>query len=293
MVGSPGFEPGSRAPEALSSVDWDGFEDWLLKSHGKDTAKLIMRYAMRYYWILWSPEKAGVLLGESKGIRRNTMIALANLSKYLGVYESWKNIVKNYGLKWEKRTGLETVMSLLNMNLDGVVEWLLTALKKLPENYGVVLAFQALTGLRPSEAVESCRLIKIDLENYLNRDLMALEHWKYPKVFLRRTKNTYISFVDEDLINPVLNAARIPPKAAIKSALRKRRMPQRMIDLRRLYATTLRNAGIPRESIDFLQGRVGQSVFMMYYYKPYLLELREKVQNALKPIEKRILKEIT
>ena len=170
VVGSPGFEPGSRTPEALSSVDWDGFEDWLLKSHGKDTAKLIMRYAMRYYWILWNPEKAGVLLGESKGIRRNTMIALANLSKYLGVYGSWKNIVKNYGFKWEKRTGLETVASLLNMNLKEVDEWLLTALRKLPEDYRVVLAFQALTGLRPSEAVESCRLVRRDLENYLNRE---------------------------------------------------------------------------------------------------------------------------
>jgi len=286
VVGSPGFEPGSRTPEALN---WDGFEEWLLKSHGKDTARLIMRYARRYYWILWSPEKAGVLLGESKGIRRNTMIALSNLSKYLGVYESWKTIVKNYGLKWEKRTGLETVLSLLTVNLEGIIEWLLMALRDLPRDYRVVLVFQALTGLRPSEAVESCRLVRSDLENYLNRDLMALEHWRYPEIFLRRTKNTYISFVDEDLINPVLEAARIPPKAAIKSALRKRRMPQRMIDLRRLYATTLRNAGIPRESIDFLQGRVGQSVFMMYYYKPYLLELRKKVQDALKPLRSKIL----
>ena len=212
------------------------------------------------------------------------------MSKYPEVYESWKSIVKNYGFKWEKRTGLETVMNLLNMNLEDVVAWLLTALKKLRRNYGAVLAFQVLTGLRPSEAVESCRLIKIDLKNYLNKDLMALEHWKYPKIFLRRTKNAYISFVDENLISLVLESERIPPKAAIKSALRKRELPQRMIDLRRLYATTLRNAGIPRESIDLMQGRISQNVFMMYYYKPYLIQLKEKVREALKPLETKILK---
>jgi len=31
--------------------------------------------------------------------------------------------VKNYGFKWEKRTGLETVMNLLNINLEDVVAW--------------------------------------------------------------------------------------------------------------------------------------------------------------------------
>ena len=231
-----------------------------------------------------------MLFGESKNVRRSTMLALSNLSKYLGVYESWKKIVKNYGFKWEKRTGLETVMNLLNINLEDIVAWLLTALKKLRRNYGVVLAFQVLTGLRPSETVESCRLIKIDLKNYLNKDLMALEHWKYPKVFLRRTKNAYISFADENLISLVLESEKIPPKAAIKSALRERGLPQRMIDLRRLYATTLRNAGIPRESIDLLQGRISQNVFMMYYYKPYLIQLKEKVREALKPLETKILK---
>ena len=229
-----------------------------------------------------------MLFGESKNVRRSTMLALSNLSKYLGVYESWKKIVKNYGFKWEKRTGLETVMNLLNMNLEDVVAWLLMALKKLRRNYGAVLAYQVLTGLRPSEAVESCRLVRSDLKNYLNRELMALEHWKYPRVFLRRTKNAYISFADENLISLVLESEKIPPKAAIKSALRKRGLPQRMIDLRRLYATTLRNAGIPRESIDLLQGRISQNVFMMYYYKPHLIQLKRNVQKALKPLKERI-----
>ena len=54
--------------------------------------------------------------------------------------------------------------------------------------------------MRPSEAVESCRLVRSDLEAYLNREFMTLEHWKYPERFLRRSKNAYISFVDEEFI---------------------------------------------------------------------------------------------
>ena len=54
-----------------------------------------------------------------------------HLSKHPEVYESWKSIVKNYGFKWEKRTGLETVMNLLNINLEDVVAWVLMALKPL------------------------------------------------------------------------------------------------------------------------------------------------------------------
>ena len=290
MVGSPGFEPGSREPKSppLIPIDWEGFERWLLKSHSENTVDLILRYARGYGWILWKPEKAGVLHGLSQAKRRNVMAAMACLSKYLGCYGYWRRLVKEAGLKWGKRSGLEAFLSILNSDMDGVVEWLLEAVQSLPGNYRVVLIFQALTGLRPSEAVESCRLVRSDLDGYLNRELMALEHWKYPEMFLRRSKNAYLSFVDEDLIRMVLEAGRIPPKTAIKSALRRQGLPMRMMDLRKLYATTLREAGIPREAIDLLQGRVSQNIFMMHYYKPYLKELRDKALKAIQSLKQRL-----
>jgi len=216
------------------------------------------------------------------------MASLASLSRFVGCYGYWRRLVKEAGLKWEKRTGLETVMSLFETNLTDILEWLLEAVRSLPEDYKAVLVFQALTGLRPGEVIESCRLVRSDLDGYLNRELMALEHWRYPERFLRRSKNAYLSFVDEDLIGMVLEAGRIPPKTAIKSALRKRGLPMRMMDLRKLYATTLREAGIPREAIDLLQGRVSQNIFMMHYYKPYLKELRTRVLEAIRSIKERL-----
>ncbi len=58
---------------------------------------------------------------------------------------------------------------------------------------GQVIKFATLTGLRPSEAVESVRLLNnsVDLvvdQRYYNEERQCLEHFRYPTIFLRRTK---------------------------------------------------------------------------------------------------------
>ncbi len=60
--------------------------------------------------------------------------------------------------------------------------------------------------------------------------------------------------------------------------------------LRKLYATTLRNKGIPSEVIDILQGRINSSIFLRFYYKPFLREIRDKVMEAIRPLERQILR---
>ncbi|MCW4046605.1 MAG: integrase, partial [Candidatus Bathyarchaeota archaeon] len=72
---------------------------------------------------------------------------------------------------------------------------------------------------------------------------------------------------------------------ALRSAIKKRGMKVRIKDLRKLYATTLRESGISEEVIDLLEGRIPQSIFLRHYYKPDLLRgIREKVLEAIKPI---------
>jgi len=82
------------------------------------------------------------------------MASLSSLSKFLGVYQYWKEIIKNSGLTWEKRTALETFMSILDDNIDDILEWLRNVVKKLPKEYSTVLVFTTLTGLRPTEGCE-------------------------------------------------------------------------------------------------------------------------------------------
>jgi hypothetical protein len=54
---------------------------------------------------------------------------------------------------------------------------------------GQIVKFAVLTGLRPSEAVESVRLLSLRSEiKYYNPERQALEHFRFPSVFLRKTK---------------------------------------------------------------------------------------------------------
>lgn len=71
-------------------------------------------------------------------------------------------------------------------------------------------------------------------------------------------------------------------------ALQQRNLRIRTKDLRHLYATRMREH-IPGEMIDLIQGRIGESVFLRYYYEPFLKEIREKVLKAAEPFTMKLL----
>jgi len=122
-----------------------------------------------------------------------------------------------------------------------------------------------------------------------------LEHFKFPKLFLRGSKNCYISFVSEDLLDLILETAKVFERdityAAMVWGIQKiAHLPVRMLQLRKLYATTLREKGITKEIIDLLQGRIGQSIFLRHYYKPYLRKVKAKVLKAIEPMTTDLIK---
>jgi hypothetical protein len=192
-----------------SKYVFNDFEQWLNKSHHHSTVRQLLKYAVEYHDVLAVPSKASEIMVLNRDKRRMVMSSLANLSKFLGKYEHWKMIVRNTGLKWEKRTSLEVVLDIMDARLSDTKEWLLKAVKTLSKQHATVLIFDALTGLRPSEAYQSCELItKLSecgkLEHYLNREMMMLEHFRYKDIFLRRCKNAYISFISPELLELVL-----------------------------------------------------------------------------------------
>ena len=226
--------------------------------------------------------------------RRLVMSSLSSLSKYLGLYDLWKNTIKEFGLKWDKPNPLSSILSLLNTNLDDTRKWLFSALEKLPKDAATTVSFIALTGLRIVEARNSISLVtKLSEQNklneYLDRDLMMLQHFRYPKIFLRKSKNAYISFISNDLLDLVLQYKPSLNHDDLKSRLRKRGLKIQLKYLRKMHGTLLRNQGIPSEFIDILHGRVNSSVFARCYYRPLLNEMRDKVTEAIKPLEKEIL----
>jgi len=304
-VGLPGFGPGSfpckahvlalREPKShkdlsKEGVDWLGFENWLRNRLDKAYAAKVRNYAKNYCYVLFEPSKASTLSNLSKCKRRNVMAALANLAKFLGAYGSWKEIVSEAGLHWQKTSHLEVFLSIFNTDMDDVKSWFKEASEKLPKKYSVALMFAVATGLRPNEACKSISLLSElaeadKLGEYLNAQYGMLEHFRFPNLFIRGCKNCYISFVPEELLKTILAVKPKVKANGLRSAIEKVGLKVRIKDLRKLFATTLRENGISEEVIDLLEGRIPQSIFLRHYYKPDLLRsIREKVLEAIKPL---------
>jgi hypothetical protein len=89
---------------------WTEFKEYLLKNHNKQTTKDRIFYSKKYYHILTSQVNAQELLLLSDQKRMHVMKALATLSKYLGCYDKWKDIIERYQLKWSNGDSLETLV---------------------------------------------------------------------------------------------------------------------------------------------------------------------------------------
>jgi len=284
-----------RPPECkrIDEELWISYASWLYRTHKRRYAKEMLRYSQKYAAILENPNLASQLLLLTKDMRRLVMSALSNLSKYTGCYDSWKETIRNYGLKWENRNGLETFLSILNTNLEETETWLKQVVLQLPKKYSTVLVFAALTGLRPSEATNSCRLItelseQGKLDTYLDKELMMLQHFRFPDLFLRKSKNVYISFITPELLNLVLETKPQIKYSALDTRIGRLGYNNQTKQLRKIFATKLRNY-LPKELIDVLQGRIGQSVFMKFYYKPLLLDIQQKTINVIRKMQNELL----
>ncbi len=268
---------------------WSNYVSWLLKTHRRANANEILRQSKKYSVILDNPNMASKLLLLSKDMRRLAMSSLSNLSKFTGGYDKWKQTIRNYGLKWKNTNNLETFLSILNTNLEETETWLKQVIKGLPKEYSTVLVFDALTALRPTEAVNSCRLIselseKGKLNSYLDEELMMLQHFRFPNIFLRKSKNAHISFITPELLNLVLKTKPKIQYSALDTKIGRLGYNKQTKQLRKIFATKLRNY-LPQELVDLLQGRISQTVFMKFYYKPLLLDTQQKTIKAILPMQ--------
>ena len=81
-----------------------------------------------------------------------------------------------------------------------MIKWIKQTSLQLSKNYANILTYCTLTGLRPTEAINSINFINADLDNYLDKDKMNLQHIRYPETFIRKTKKPYISLVNDSII---------------------------------------------------------------------------------------------
>ena len=92
-----------------------------------------------------------------------------------------------------------------DLNLDVMLQKVKGMMTALPAPMAEVVKFACLVGLRPSEAVESARLVsdRETFARYYNKERQALEHFRFPSVFLRQTKKAYISFVTREQLSGI------------------------------------------------------------------------------------------
>jgi hypothetical protein len=184
------------------------------------TAGNRMRYAKQYASTL-SPigdKVSNELLQLSPYKRIHAMKALLScLAKFTGKYERWQQIRRRYNLTWS--TGNESLATFERFfddskTLDTMLDWVKEAIKVLPASKKDIIKLNCLTGLRPSEAIESVRLLNkrviLPIQHY-RPERQTLEHFRFPQIFLRRTKSAYVSIVNREILGIAQNIGKTAP----------------------------------------------------------------------------------
>ena len=180
---------------------------------------------------------------------------------------------------------MQALTRIFNSNAHkGLGEWCKNAIAVLKENEQLYLRFMLLSGVRAMEGVKAFNLI-VELgskykEEYFNKATGFLEHFKYPKMFLRRSKNVYISAVPKELLETISESNQVSYNA-IDKRLDRGGLPMRIKQLRSFYATKMREMGLLSEQIDLLQGRVGKSIFLQHYFKQDAKRLSDRILELL------------
>jgi len=241
-------------------------------------AKQCLGLMKKYHRILVTGD-ASELWGLGGEKRAKAMKALSMLSKILGVKDRWKAIREAYGFKWSVGENASPPF-LTGQTYSSLLSNACRIFKALEYDKSIV-EFIALSGLRVSEALEAVKLYKSDNSDYLNRELMVLEHFKYPSIFIRRSKKAYITVLDEYMLK-LLETSKPMSYNAVRMKLRRRLEGRCNLNIfRKIWATYMRLKGLDIEIIDLLQGRTPKNIFLKHYYKPDVKSLIENVRERL------------
>jgi len=87
-----------------------------------------------------------------------------------------------------------------DLSLEAMIAKVKEMIAILPKTTALVVKHALWTGLRPSEAVESVKLIQNSetFTQYYDPSSMTLCHYKFPKQFIRATKKAFLSYITLD-----------------------------------------------------------------------------------------------
>ena len=276
------------------NVDWNSFEEWLKKDHIERVARDMTSYAQKHIDCLTKRDLSAVAL-LSPGKRRMIMASLAALSKFLGMYEDWRQLTRQYSLKWAGRSSADIVIDRLTkvQNPDEVFQWIHQVKTEAPE-LSDFIELMAITGMRLIESFNCYNLIislsrSGNLKDYYDSDKEVLQHFRYKETFIRKGKKAFISFVPKDLMEKI-TAASIPLRSTdmIQKIVVAKGLKQRFSDIREMHASFMTKY-LQQAEIDFLHGRVSASVFQQNYFNINLIaDLKPRIFKAIQEIRSKI-----
>jgi intergrase/recombinase len=267
-------------------LDWKQYSDWVYARYAVTYARIILPNPRKYMYLMMDVRQLDIL---KPTIRNNVIKSLIVLSKYLGISNQFKESLKNYGVKLHKQYSVESFLRILKASDSDILDWYVKAYDAVRNNEKLYLQFCKVIGVRKEEAINSFNLIielakQNKLSEYYNRELNCLMHFKYPKLFLRDTKNVYISFVPESLINQIVNSQPLT-YPQIRKRLNHNKLTVRISELRDCFGTCLLQKGILEQEVNLLQGCIPVNVFIRHYWSPKLAELRDRIFKALEPLD--------
>ena len=245
---------------------WNNFKEYLKTTHREKSIVCRLSYAKKYYHILINGDATDIQ-STSKDKKLQIMKSLAILSKYLGCYDRWKEIKERYQLKWANENSIETFKKIMNEDnsFNSLLEWLKNTCSQISETHRNIFFYCTLTGLRPDEACRSIALVKDKIDKYIDKEKMILKHFEFPEIFIRSTKQAYVSIAN-DLIIKIANESGNYSYNALRCHLKRKNIAMNMNYCRKIFATFMRNNGVQSEIVDLLQGRIPKSVFVRHYY---------------------------
>ena len=252
----------------LSAPNWASFAKWLEnKGFTKHYQGVTLHYAQKYNKCLLE-NNFEILIGAK--CQRSKLCALANLAKYLNKHTLFKEQMKNAGLKWSNGDlAFKGFLSIISHSHNTVPQYIEKTWPHLEDNEKVFIKFLAITGLRINEAATAFNQIinfnkNGELNEYYNESLACLEHFKHRNLFLRGTKNAFISFIHPDFIKEITMCSNVNYNR-IQCRFKRLGFNLRFKELRSYNNTYLRQNGILAELVDLTAGRIPKSVFVRHY----------------------------
>jgi len=270
-----------------TDVDFNDFSEYVFKKYSDNYAKMILRYVRRYGNLIEHPS---MLETFSDSKKNNILKSLIAFSKFHGFYQQFKERIKNYGVTWSQSSSIDSFFRIMNSSSSDVLAWFSKSIEALDDDkLSTYLRFVLMSGMRKTEAIDSFNLlIRLDKErrvnDYYNEELESIEHFKYPAMFFRNTKNVFFTIMPRDVVLQIVQCDPITYEM-LRKRLYRRGMSVRLRDLRDYYATFMVRHGLIKEEVDLLQGRISKSVFVRHYWSPAINELKNRVFKALEELK--------